>query len=665
MHRRDFLAATLASTLVTMTPGRSAAALMAPNAPRRSASLRGGDGLDLTAAPGNYDLGAGARPGAMLFNQSWPAPTIHLEQGAELDLMLHNQLGEPTIVHWHGLLPPADMDGHPILAIPHGASRPYLFTVNERPGTYWYHTHPHHRTAYQAYHGLAGFLLVSDGQDATRGLPTGTRDIPLLLADKRLDGAGNLVYAPTMADMMRGFLGNAVLVNGELAPQRAVEPAVLRLRLLNGSTARILNPAFADGRSFWLIATDAGLLDAPIALNSLLLAPGERVEILVDLRADAGQAVDLVSAAFTITSPGPAIDFPQGAGFGLMRLAVELPLSGPPGEIPPAFEPMPPPAALQAPRRDFVLSQSGAQHFINGLTYDLGRIDFSVLLGQPEVWRFVNSGNQPHPMHMHGAHFRVLSRTGAALASDAGWKDTVLVRVGETVDIVLRFDVRGLFVLHCHNLEHEDEGMMLNFLVVDPGNSAPIAGTLEDQVGRENEDFMFDTSHAFSDPDGDLLSFATTGLPASLVIDPASGVIAGRPVPGEAGLYAVVVSASDGELQAESGFTLHIAAANAAPIAGTLPDRVVSAGHPVVIETAAAFTDPDDNVLVFSSQGLPTSLTIDSTTGQITGIPTEAEVGSYTVQVSASDGELAASTAFALDVRSWLSSIFSDGFEGG
>jgi FtsP/CotA-like multicopper oxidase with cupredoxin domain len=471
MNRRSFLHLSIASALMGVSPAAPAWFARAPMATREllppyvTKSAFGS--LSLTAAAGNYDLGAGPQSGGLLFNQSWPSPTLRVNQGEVFDLTLNNQLSEPTIVHWHGLTPPADMDGHPNSAIAAGSNRPYLFTINNRAGTYWYHPHPHERTAYQVYYGLAGFLLVSDGQDAARGLPTGARDLPLLLADKRLTG-GTLQYAPSMGEMMSGFLGNAVLVNGRLAPVLAVEPAIVRLRLLNGSNARILNPAFADGRSFWLVGTDAGLLSAPVAVTSVLLAPGERVEVLLDLRGSSGQNVDFVSAAFTINAPSPASAPAQGSGFDLMRFQVTLPLSGPPGEIPTAFEPVPPPPILSGPVRLFQLTQSGPQHFINGLVYDIGRVDFSAAQGRPEIWRFVNAGNQPHPMHVHAAHFRVLSRTGSALPTDAGLKDTVLVRVGESVDVSLRFDVPGLFLVHCHNLEHEDNGMMLNFTVDPP-----------------------------------------------------------------------------------------------------------------------------------------------------------------------------------------------------
>lgn len=469
MDRRQFLDAALAAAAAGLVPAPAralAAQGWAATLPLLPAPKGTTGPVVLSAAPGNYDLGDGPRAGALLINQQWPSPTLRLDQGQLFEATLDNQLDEPTIIHWHGLTPPSAMDGHPVQVIDAGTSRSYQFTIDDPPGTYWYHPHPHHRTGYQVYFGMAGFLLVSDGLDADRGLPTGARDIPLLLADKRVV-AGELVFAPTSGEMMAGFLGNEVLVNGTIAPVLAVEPAVLRLRLLNGSNARILNPAMADGRTFWLIGTDAGLLSAPVPVTSVLLSPGERVEVLVDLRADAGGSVDIVSPAFAIVASSPPSAPPQGTAFDLLRLQVSEPLGADPGTVPAAFEPILPPSVAAGPPRVFTFAQSGMQHTINGLVYELSRIDFTVRLGEPETWRFVNDGNQPHPMHMHGTRFRVLSRSGPALASDAGWKDTVLVRVGETVDIALRFDVPGLFLFHCHNLEHEDHGMMLNFVVED------------------------------------------------------------------------------------------------------------------------------------------------------------------------------------------------------
>lgn len=474
MKRRNFLSLACATGLVTLLPSGAGAAID----PRGGQPLRlppriraGQRGLSaLTAGFGSYDLGFGPRTGGMLINQLWPSPTLAFSQGEELDLVLDNQLDEPTIIHWHGLTPPADMDGHPVYAIDPGTSRPYQFTVDNRPATYWYHPHPHHRTAPQVYYGMAGFLLVDDGQDELRGLPTGSRDIPLLLADRRVTDTGELEpHDPSMAEMMVGFLGDTVLVNGQVAPTLSMEPAVIRLRLLNGSTARILNPAFADGRSFWLIATDAGLLEAPVEVTSVLMSPGERIEILVDLRAEADSTLELVSESFNIVASHPgSIEQPaQGAGFDMLTIEVDQLLDSPSTTVPTSFEPMPTIDAGAAPVRTFTFTQSGADHFINGVQYDLDRVDFEVPFDTVEIWRFVNQSNQPHPMHMHGTHFRVIERSGTPTPTDAGWKDTVLVHVGETVDIALRFKVPGLFLLHCHNLEHEDHGMMLNFVVAE------------------------------------------------------------------------------------------------------------------------------------------------------------------------------------------------------
>ena len=372
------------------------------------------------------------------------------------------------------------MDGHPTELVAPTASKRYTFVVNERPGTYWYHPHPDRATARQAYSGLAGMLIVDDGNDAARGLPTGLRDIPLVLADKRVSN-GALVYQPNFLDIMTGWLGNLITVNGTTGPVTAVvDAAVIRLRLLNASNARILNPALANGRNFWLIGTDGGLLAAPVAVSSLLLAPGERADILVDLRGDAGQTVKLVSAAFSNMGSGmmgsgmTGSALPQGAAFELLNIAVSSAPATSPGSVPLSFATIArhdPAAAVVS--RVFELTtmngMSGALHRINNLVYDGARIDFVARRGDLERWQFISRAIEPHPMHVHGTQFQVISRDGTGgrrLPSDLGWKDTVLVRPFESVEIALRFSVAGNYVLHCHNLEHEDNGMMLNFNVV-------------------------------------------------------------------------------------------------------------------------------------------------------------------------------------------------------
>ena len=357
-------------------------------------------GNTLTAAAGNYDLGSGARAGAMLYNGAWPSPLIRIAADGTLDFTLQNQLTEPTNIHWHGLAAAPGMDGHPMEVVAAGASRRYQFpvsAVSERPGTYWYHSHAHNATARQVNLGLAGMLIVDDGNDAQRGLPTGVRDIPLVLADKRVNN-GTLVYQPTPMDIMTGWLGNMLTVNGMAGPVTAnVEAAVIRLRLLNASNARILNPALADGRGFWLIGTDGGLLAAPVAVTSVFLAPGERIELLLDLRSNAGQRVRLASAAFPAFSamggrmmPSmPGAPPPQGSAFDMVEFVVAAGIN--PGTIPAAFAPIvrfDPAAALV--NRVFELTEvngvMSGMHRINGLLFNGARIDFVVQRGVLERW---------------------------------------------------------------------------------------------------------------------------------------------------------------------------------------------------------------------------------------------------------------------------------------
>lgn len=454
---------------------------------RLPASLSGNT---LATASGSYNLGGGARSGALLYNGQWPSPLIRIFQGSPLDITLQNQLSEETNIHWHGLTAAPGMDGHPTERVAPGTSKRHTFAINERTGTYWYHPHPHGATARQAYYGLAGMLIIDDGNDAARGLPTGARDIPLVLADKRISN-GALVYQPTMMDHMTGWLGNVITVNGTSGPvTTTVEPAIIRLRLLNASNARILNPALSDGRSFWLVATDGGLLSAPVAVSSVLLAPGERAEILLDLRTFAGRTVKLISVAFNSSGSGmmgggmtgggmmgggmSGSGLAQGTAFDLLSLTVSSVATSNPGSVPASFDPVvryAPEAAVA--NRLFQLTGMGGMtsgmYRINGLTYNPARIDFVVRRGELERWQFSNQSMEPHPMHVHGTQFQVKSRNGNAAArmpTDLGWKDTVLVRPSETVEILLRFSVASNYVLHCHNLEHEDDGMMLNFSVV-------------------------------------------------------------------------------------------------------------------------------------------------------------------------------------------------------
>jgi FtsP/CotA-like multicopper oxidase with cupredoxin domain len=391
--------------------------------------------------------------------------------------VLDNQIPDPLILHWHGLTPPEEADGHPRFAVNYHGIYAYRFEVENRAGTYWYHSHSHMRVGKHTQRGIAGLILVEDDEEAALGLPSGDREIPLILQDRLLDDNGIPVYeAP---NTMEGHAGTEPFGNGMRRPFLDVDTALYRFRILNGSNARIFRLERSDGRPFTLIGNDAGLLERPVTLSVMDVAPGERVDLLIDLsEARVGERVMLRSQPFTL--PGRVAEVGahniHGMGMDLLELRVARRVQEPvriPERLSTLRRPDPADSVRErafrfAFKRDYY-SRSMDQHHINGTTYEMGRIDARVPFGQTEIWSFVNDNSYPHPIHLHATHFRVLSREGGrgqVMPWEDGLKDTVLVYPDETVKVAVRFDAhRGLFPLHCHNLEHEDAGMMLDILV--------------------------------------------------------------------------------------------------------------------------------------------------------------------------------------------------------
>lgn len=251
-----------------------------------------GGRMSLRAQQGATSFVAGIASSTRGFNGSFLGPTLLLRSGATTDVAVTNGLDESTTVHWHGILIPSEADGGPHHLIqPNGTWRTAL-EVDQPPATLWYHAHPHPRTATQVYSGLAGMIIVSDGRDADVGLPHryGVDDIPLILRDAVLD-QGRLVYPQHPMAPMHGVRGPTMLANGAVDPITPVPRAWVRLRLVNASNARVFDLAFKDEREFLWIGTDGGLLSTPTARRSLVLAPGQRAELLVDFTAGEGVAL--------------------------------------------------------------------------------------------------------------------------------------------------------------------------------------------------------------------------------------------------------------------------------------------------------------------------------------------------------------------------------------
>jgi len=428
----------------------------------------------LNVADGETEFFEGIKTATRGINAPYLGPTLQMRKGETVRIEVRNSLAEPTTLHWHGLNVPAVADGGPHQVIAPGAVWAPSFTVHEVASTMWYHSHLMHSTARQVWQGMAGVLRIADDAADALGLPDryGIDDFPIVLQDRRFTRSGTMPYAPTMHDAMAGMIGDVALVNGTIQPHLALDVARVRLRLLNGSNASIYDLGFADGRGFHQIASDGGLLARPVALNALRLAPGERAEIVVDISDGRPAVLRSVSGGargmgmrMMAGAQNPAFEFlelrPKGAAAA-------------PAPLPEVLAEMPRADAASATRtRRFVLEMGmmGGGFAINGASMDMERVDQVVTMGETEIWEIANAGPMMHPFHVHNTQFRVLDRDGLPPASaEAGRKDTVLVEAGETVRILVRFDHytdrAHPYMYHCHILEHEDAGMMGQFIVV-------------------------------------------------------------------------------------------------------------------------------------------------------------------------------------------------------
>ena len=467
--------------------------------------------LTIKAAEASFALLRGRDSPFLLYQTThaglpYQNPILRIESGERFTATLSNSLSQPTIIHWHGLHTPADMDGHPASTISPGKRYDYDFKVINRGGTYWYHTHAHELTAEQAYHGLASFFLVEDDDQRkvaqALDLTLGVTDLPIVIQDKQFDADGKLLYKPGTHEAMMGWLGDIVLCNLTPNAVQTVAPRTYRLRLLNGSNSRIYRLGFVSGPAalgFTVIGTDGGLLERPEAATGAFISPGERLDILFDAgQVPVGSEVFLKSLAFDAMEneggmgdmPGmgqmmtsmSSSRLPLGAEFNILKLAVVA------GDrviaaLPATLSQVKPIATSGAAQRKIELSMGQMRFLINGRTFKMDEIAFDIKRGAVEVWSISNPTlGMPHPMHLHGFSFQVLERLNSPpqvssaarfgkgrTVSDLGWKDTILVWPGETVRIAIDFahDFPGsqTYLFHCHNLEHEDAGMMINFRV--------------------------------------------------------------------------------------------------------------------------------------------------------------------------------------------------------
>ena len=447
---------------------------------------------ELDAAAGTSEFMPGVATPTIGFNGSYLGPTIRCRAGDHITLRVKNSLSEPTTVHWHGLHIPARSDGGPHQVIAPGSVWETTFDVKQKAALCWYHSHLMGRTGEQVLQGLAGLFLIEDDESKSLGLPVnyGVDDIPLIIQDRRFQRNGRFDYLSSMHDVMMGYKGDVILVNGTATPHLVLPQQRTRFRVLNGSNSRIYTLGRDDGADLVIVGSDGSLLEQPARQRRLRLGPGERAELLIDMQTD--QRVRLMSYPDVVKTSqmGPGMMMGGMSGnsetFPVIELrAAKFETADRP--IPTKLVKVPSWTATQAARtRTFTLDMAmmgmgmggmmgrggmGGSMGINGRTMSMDRIDFQVPLGSIEIWEIRNTTPLTHPFHIHGIQFRVLDRDGAPpLQHELGLKDTVLVDSGSVVRVITEFsdyaDAARPYMYHCHILEHEDAGMMGQFTVV-------------------------------------------------------------------------------------------------------------------------------------------------------------------------------------------------------
>jgi bilirubin oxidase len=418
------------------------------------------------------------------YNGSYLGPTLRMKRADTVAIHVNNELAQSTTVHWHGMVLPARMDGGPHQMIEPGASWTSRFTVRQRAATLFYHSHAHRKTGQQVYHGLGGMLIVDDDESLQSGLPSeyGVDDVPVILQDRDFSSAGQFQYLRMMPERMMGKHGNSMLVNGAISPVFKAQKPLLRLRLLNASNARFYTLVFSDNRPFQVIASDGGLLQQAQTVNKLVMAPAERYEILLDVSdgkqvmlRSLGGAGNVGQGMMAMMMGGRDRDFDlllidpsavRGKADGVAKILTR-------------YDDWSKVAVANTRKLDLEMGMGGMRGGgmmgggmmrINGKAFDMQRIDFAAPKDSFEVWEISNPSMMIHPFHIHNTQFRIISRNGnRPAAHESGYKDTVVVNRDEVVRVLVPTgpyaDARQPYMFHCHILEHEDGGMMGQFVV--------------------------------------------------------------------------------------------------------------------------------------------------------------------------------------------------------
>lgn len=420
----------------------------------------------LIAQRGEYEFVEGVTSNTAGFNGDILGPTIRFSEGDKVDIAVSNELREQTTSHWHGAIVPGHADGGVHNIIQPGDTWNARFEVKQEAATLWYHPHQHEETARQVYEGLGGFIIIDDEKSQDLNIPKdyGVDDIPVIIQSKNLDSAGKLIdYSIGQHDKVHGLEGNTVLINAQIKPTLVAETNLIRLRILNGSNSDIYNVTLSNGDPLYVIASDGGFYNEPIETTSLEIPNAKRYEVLIDVSKFEGQTVTLNING----SPELAMEASDSllTKYEIPRVTNNLDVVAYDGSVDRSFD-------LEFLRGGGGMGMGGT-YGINGKLFDMERIDFEATAGTVEYWKITNVGwpgpGLNHPFHVHTTQFSIVEFNGKK--PDAllqGRHDTINLGENDSAIIAVPFDdsTDGVFMYHCHILEHEDGGMMGQFKLV-------------------------------------------------------------------------------------------------------------------------------------------------------------------------------------------------------
>lgn len=452
--------------------------------------------INLTLQEGVTQFYSGVNTNTMGANGALLGPTLIMSQGDNVNITVDNQLTDTTTIHWHGMHVAPENDGGPHSIILPGTTWNPQFTVLDKAGLNWYHPHLHMRTDEHVSKGIAGLIIVRDTEEAGLNLPStyGVDEFPIVMQTKGFDGAGQILVHTDM--------DTSVMVNGTVDAYTDLPAQVVRLRVLNGSSQRVMEFGFSDNRSFSLIGTDGGLLTAPLSMTRYRISPGQRADILLDLSTSLGQNFQLMSFASELPNaiygasqpgmgPGATGSLPDytsnplnGNDYQLLNINVAAQTASPVLTIPSSLAVFTPIAEATANiTRDLTFTSAGPMgdlngpFLINGSGFDMSVINYTIPLDNIEIWSLTNSTPIAHPFHIHDVQFFILDINGTPPPPELqGYNDVVLVPAGMgNVRFIAEFNDHANdtipYMYHCHMLTHEDMGMMGQFIVSDPNAS--------------------------------------------------------------------------------------------------------------------------------------------------------------------------------------------------